>query len=105
MGIPRHDKGDIIRVTGMFTDSAGIATNPDSVWLMLSIPHSGDVASHDVSTKGFGTAADSIVNPTTGDFFHDITADLPGIYSFRWLGRGAAAAAETGQFIIEEFPA
>lgn len=103
MGITIHDRDDGLRAEVCFTNSAGVLTNPGSVMLVLSIPRSLDTASHEVSTLSFGV--DSILNPSTGVFFHDIVASQSGLYSFRFIGRDGVTAAESGQFIIEELPA
>lgn len=105
MAIPKCDLGDIVRVFGVFVNSAGVPTNPDSLWLMLSEPQSADPASHSVTSLDVFTAANSVINDVTGSYFRDIVCDIPGVYSFRWVARGAVADAETGQFIIEEHPA
>lgn len=105
MAIPRCDLGDVVRIFADFVSSAGLATDPDSCWLMLSQPLSADPASHAVTSLDVFTAANSVVNDAIGSYLHDIVGNVPGVYSYRWVARGAVAVAEAGKFIIEEHPA
>lgn len=101
MSIPKLDFGDVVRVCAEFVNSAGAAATPSSIWLMLSTPKVADPAQYDVDTI---TLANSLVVSTTGFVLHDLDtlSIAPGLYSYRWVARGAVAIAETGQFIVEE---
>lgn len=99
MVIKYYDKDDTIRLGVTFTDSAGIPADPSSVYMMIQIPQT-DPSTHSVSTYDLT----SMSNPSTGRFTIDLVTNNHGHYKYRWLGTGVVEAAETGEFIVEEWP-
>jgi hypothetical protein len=100
MAIKLYDKGDTIKLKVTFTNSAGVVTDPSSVFMMIQKPAT-DPSTHSVTSY----AMNSMNNPSTGKFDLDIVGNNHGHYKYRWLGTGIVEAAETGEFIVEEWPA
>ena len=51
-----------------------------------------------VTTYVFGGSPDSIVKNSTGNFHVDWLLAQAGRHTYRWIGTGAAAEADTGEF-------
>lgn len=84
-----YDIGDVIRVTGTFTDADGTAIDPDTITCKVKDP-SGNIASY--------TYADSeVTRSDTGVYYVDVTIDEAGDwwYRFESTGTGKTAAGET----------
>jgi len=86
VSVNTYDVGDVAVVTAMFTVS-GTLTDPTAVTLRVRKPD--------------GTTA-VVTNTRTslGLFTANITIDASGVWYYRWLGTGSAAAAEEGTFRV-----
>lgn len=84
------DIGDRVKLTGTFTNAAGVLTNPTVVTCKVRTP-SGTVTSH----------LDA-ANPSAGVFTKEIEVTEAGMWRFRFEGTGAVKAAEEGFFDVEE---
>lgn len=91
-----YDAGDIVRISVAFAALGGQGVDPSSIYLALKTP-SG------VESRGFGSD-ERIVKVSTGNFFFDLSADLPGDYFYRWFSTGSAQAAAVGNFRVHEWP-
>ena len=87
--------GNMVRLTATFTDSAGVAVDPSSVHLLFAIIK--PVASG-VNSLAYGV--NSIVKLGTGIYYHDLDVSSSGDYRYRWVGRGANAAAQESGFSV-----
>ena len=90
-----YDIGDLIRLRGSFTNSAGAAVDPSSVTLqyrqLIADPSS-------YTTLVYGV--NSIVKASTGEYYHDLSVTSDGEWRYRWNGLGANAAAVEGSFKV-----
>lgn len=91
MTINVFDVGDVVRVQSAFTVS-GTATDPTTVTLSVKEP--------DGTVTSYTYAAAEITKSTTGVYYKDISIDASGTWSYRWVGTGAVATAEEGQFLV-----
>lgn len=83
-----YDVGDVIRLRGSFTNSAGTAVDPSSVTVQLRRVLD-DPASY--STLVYGV--NSVVKASVGEYYHDFTVSTDGEWRYRWNGLGDNAAA------------
>jgi hypothetical protein len=88
-----YDLGDIVRVTGTWTDSGGTATDPGTVTFTYTDP------SGTATTLTYVTDAE-VVKSSTGVYYVDVTANLEGTWFWRWVSTVSGAAADEGQFAV-----
>lgn len=89
-----HDRGDVVRITGTFTDITGALGDPGAVTLLYRKP-SGAITTL--------TYPATITRSSLGVFYADIsigTSDPAGVWSYEWRNTGALQATEPGQFLI-----
>ena len=91
----QYDVGDMVRVRGSFTNSAGTAVDPSSVTLQHK-QFLADPLSYTTLIYGVG----SITRVSTGEYYHDLAVNSDGEWRYRWNGFGANAAAVEGQFKV-----
>ena len=89
----QYDLGDVVRETGRFTDTAGVATDPAVVTFSYTNP-SGVTTSLVYSTDA------ALVKTGTGVYYVDIPASIKGVWRWRWLSTGTGAASTEGQFAV-----
>jgi hypothetical protein len=82
-----YDVGDLVRLSVIFTDIAGVPADPTTVSLR-------------VRRAGSTTTYASATNPATGEYYQDVSIDTAGVWIYRWIGSGAIVAAEEGQFFV-----
>ena len=85
-----YDVGDIIRITGSFTDLAGTLVDPSTVSLKLK--NGGTLMT-------LAYPAD-IQRSSTGVYYYDLNVTLPGTWKWRWYSTGTGQAAEEGSFTV-----
>ena len=86
-----YDIGDLIRLRGSFTNSAGAAVDPSSVTLQYRL-----LAADPTSYTTLIYGVNSVVKASVGEYYHDLSVTSDGEWRYRWNGLGAnAAAAET----------
>jgi len=84
-----YDYGDLVRVTGTFTNAAGTATDPTAVLCKYRNP------SGTITTLTYGTDA-ALVKSATGIYYTDINANESGVWRYRIYSTGTGqGAAET----------
>jgi len=81
-----YDLGDLIRVTGTFTDSASAAQDPTAVKLSFKDP------SGNVTTYVYVTDA-QLVKSATGIYYVDIDLDEVGTWWYRFWSTGTGQAS------------
>ena len=85
-----YDVGDRIRLRGVFTNLAGVDTDPTTIVCKYQDP--GGVE----TTVTYPT---SIVKVSTGRYYLDIDIDEAGTWYYRWNGTGDVVAAGEQSFI------
>jgi RPA family protein len=90
-----YDKGDLVRVTGTFTNAAGTAIDPTMVKFQVLNP------AGTTTTYTYGVDA-ALVKSAVGVYYVDISADVTGIYYYRFYSTGTGQAADEGQFTSDE---
>jgi len=76
--------GDLVRVTGTWTDENGIAYGPNTVLGQYKDP-SGNVSDLVVPTH--------ISNPSTGVYTYDIDVDEAGTWLYRFYGQSGTGGS------------
>lgn len=88
-----YDIGDVIRVRGTFTNSAGVGVDPSSLSLqyrrILADPLSYTTVDYTLVTR-----------VAAGYFYYDLTPTEEGEWGYRWTGTGNNAAAAESRFKI-----
>jgi hypothetical protein len=95
VSINSYDKGDVIRLSAVFTNSAGTAIDP-AVVLFSFINPAGTQ-----TTYTYGTDAE-LVKDSTGNYHVDVDADTEGLFYYRFYSTGTGKAAAEGQLFIKE---
>ncbi len=88
-----YDIGDLVRVSGIFTNTAGAATDPTAIKVSVRAPDGT------LTTYTYGTDA-ALKKETTGSYYLDIDATLAGFWFYRWFGTGAVQAADEAWFEV-----
>lgn len=99
-----YDPGDIVRLVGTFTNTAGTLTAPTTVALTLAYPARwGGLAP---GTVGYTLAQGSVQQAAAGSYYYDLTvpSGTPGVWTYRYAGSGAVNAVFTGQFTVYQEP-
>lgn len=92
------DIGDVVRLRGSFTNSAGTAVDPSSLTLQLR-RFLDDPSSF--STLVYGV--NSVVRASVGEYYHDFSVSSgsqAGEWRYRWNGTGDNAAAGEQQIMF-----
>lgn len=97
MTINTYDQGDLVKVSGSFTNEAGAAIDPSVVNFTYKDP------AGTTTTLVYGTDA-AVVKSSTGNYYVNLSATLPGTWVWRWHSTGTGQAADTGQFYVEPSP-
>ena len=91
----QYDVGDVVRMRGSFTNSAGTAVDPSSVTLQHR-QFLADPLSYTTVVYGVG----SITRVSTGEYYLDVPTNTDGEWRYRWNGLGANAAAVEESFKV-----
>ncbi len=84
-----------VRIPVNFQDADGADVDPDTITFKLYSPDA------EISTYVYGTD-DEVFRTSVGDYYIDVTPDLPGRWHFRWESTGAnLATAVEGQFVVQ----
>ncbi len=67
--------------------------NPTAVTLLVADPE-GDITTYTA------TSVPTVLNPSTGVYQCVIIPQIPGIWTYRWVGTGAVVAASERQFEV-----
>jgi len=89
-----YDKGDLLRLTGTFTNVSGTATDPTTVTLKIKAPGT--------ALATYTYALSQVTKSTTGVYYKDISLATVGIWHYRWEGTGAVESATEGWFEVRE---
>ena len=93
MTVPAYDLGDTRRLSAAFTiaGNSPAATDPTTLTFKMREPDGT------VTTYVEGTDVE-LVKDSTGNFHVDWLLAQAGKHYYRWIGTGAAAEADTGEF-------
>lgn len=91
--IDAYDLGDLLRVTGTFTNSAGTVQDPTVVKFAFKNPAGS------VTTYTYGTDAE-LVKSSTGIYYVDVNCSSAGTYFVRWYSTGTGQASEEDMFYV-----
>ena len=88
-----YEIGNLIRVTGTFTDSDGNAHDPTSVFCSVLEP--------DGTQTDYEHGVDpEITNSATGVYYLDQAVDQEGFWYYRWYATGTGEAADESYFRV-----
>ena len=101
-----YDLGDVARLgnysgaslSDAFKDLAGVATDPTAVTLTVTKPSGAQLAYGWPSAGANGT----LTRESAGRFYFDVALDQEGVWSYRLVGTGTAAAAAEGRLIVRQ---
>ena len=91
----QYDVGDVVRLRGSFTNSAGSSVDPSSVTAQFR-QINADPLSYTTVVYGVG----SITRVSTGEYFMDVAVNTDGEWRYRWNGLGANSAAIEQSFKV-----
>ncbi len=89
-----YDLGDTRRLSAVFTVSANspTATDPTTITFSMRKPDGT------VTTNVYGDSPAVVIKLSTGSYYVDWLLAQVGRHTYRWVGTGAAAEADTGEF-------
>jgi hypothetical protein len=90
-----YDIGDLVRLTGTFTDLDGTATDPSGITMSIKIPNGT------VTTLTYGVDG-SLYRSSTGIYYTDFAPTMEGLHYYRFAGTGAVTAAEEQNFYVRK---
>jgi hypothetical protein len=86
------DVGDVAAIVCTFSNAGGTLIDPTTITLYLQQP-SGSVGT-------YTAASGSVTTPAPGTYTFNGTATEAGYWNARWVGDGAAVAAQQGRFFV-----
>lgn len=89
-----YQKGDLVRVTGVFKDIAGTLIDPSTVQLKVTKPDGT------TTTYAFN-GSPAVSKDSTGNYHVDASIDQVGRWYYTWISTGTGQAAENGEFMVE----
>jgi hypothetical protein len=96
-----YDRGDVVRMTGTFTSTAGVETSPTTIRFVLTSPNGVDTVNSRAGTGTVGSTSDSIVKGDTGIFYRDlVVGSSSGAYHYRFSSTGVITTAQEGTFRV-----
>ena len=90
-----YEIGQIVRMTGTFTDSDGNAQDPTEVYLDLLEPD------ETASTLQYGVDA-GMTKSATGIYYFDQAIDQDGFWYYRWYSTGTGEASDESYFRVRK---
>ena len=90
-----YELGDLVRVQGTFTNSAGTNIDPSVVRAQYKNPIGT------ITTLVYGTDVE-LVRSALGIFYVDIDANLSGRWHYRIHSTGTGQGAAEGEFVVKE---
>ena len=93
MTSPAYDVGALVRISGAFTDSDGVAQDPAAVFCAFETPAG-------VETTYQYSVDVEVVKDSVGNYHLDVDADTTGVWYYRWYSTGAGQAADETHFSV-----
>ena len=94
-----HDIGDIVRITGTFTDPGGTNADPTTVQFLYDTPTSTAPTTATRTSTSTG-AVGGITRASTGVYYVDITSTGRGLYEARFTSTGVIGASVESWFSV-----
>lgn len=88
-----YDKGDLVRVAAVFTNTAGTAIDPTAVLFQFRGP------GVDTTDYTYGTDTE-LVKDSTGNYHVDINANASGKWYYRFYATGTGQSADEDYFAV-----
>ena len=89
-----YNVGQSVKVFCDFTDADGAAANPTTVRCLVREPDGTETTYTSATTP-------AVTNPSTGRFQLILSADAPGMWSYRWEGdTGTTTPRDEDQFHV-----
>ena len=88
-----YDLGDLVRVSGSFSNEDGMAADPNAIFCAVRNP------AGIVTTYQYGVD-DELVRDDTGEYHLDINANSAGYWYYRWYSTGTGQAADEEKFYV-----
>jgi hypothetical protein len=95
-----YDLGDVARISVTF-EQGGSPVDPSTLSFEVMTPTEAMVLIEWAGSPG--SPADEIVHDGTGEYHIDLSLDVAGTYTYRWLTTGTAQAAIYGSFRVPSF--
>ena len=86
-----YDIGDMVRLTGTFTQNAAVV-DPSTISVKLLAP--------DATSSTYTYSGGTVVRDSMGVYHVDVAPVLSGTYRYRWVSTGTGAAAEEEWFQV-----
>lgn len=87
------DVGDVVYIQNVFTNASGGTVDPSEVILYLA-PPTGAVGTYKYSLA-------EVSRQSQGSYSYNGTATQPGYWNVRWVGTGAATAAQQSRYFVK----
>lgn len=85
-----YDVGDLVRLSAVFRNSAGAATDPTAPTLTYKKP-SGTLVT---------VVSPTLIKDSTGNYHYDVTLDESGSWWYRFSGTGAVTQAGEKEIVV-----
>lgn len=95
-----YDIGDVVRITGTFTDTGGTYGDPTTVNFLYDTP---DTAGSPTTATRPGTSTgnvNGIVRASSGVFYYDILTTGEGLYEARFTSTGTLQTSGEAWFSV-----
>ena len=92
-----YDIGDLVTLTGTFTDAPTNGTVHDPTTVSVTIREPDGTA----TTYVYGTDAE-VTKASTGVYNCDWSIDQSGQHFYRWFATGTGQASEESSFLVKE---
>lgn len=90
-----YDIGDLVRLSGVFTDAAGADHDPTEVYCQYTDP------SGNVTTLHYGVDI-ALVRDSEGHYHIDVNVDEAGRWPYRWYATGTGQSAGTARLVVRD---
>jgi len=90
-----YDVGALVRASGVFTNSAGVATDPAAVLFAFKTPAGVE------TIYAYGTDVE-LVKDSVGNYHVDINATVTGIWYYRFYSTGSGQSADEEHFTVND---
>jgi hypothetical protein len=87
-------EGQVKRLKASFRDAAGNLVDPTAVVLRVKTPAS-------VTTEYLYQQDEALKKQSAGIYYLDLLLNVPGMWVYRWVSTGTAAAANQGKIEVE----
>jgi hypothetical protein len=94
-----YDIGDIVRITGTFTDTGDVVGDPTTVNFLYDTPSSTAPTTATRTSTASG-AVGGITKSSTGIYYYDVASTGRGLYEARFTSTGSLAASGESWFSV-----